>query len=181
MTGGRPRLTDSQPEHRHPSVSIDFPDQFGYTMRKIFQPRWKTQQEADEKLVTTNRKARTTTQSSKPLKPLGSQRNGGQSLRSGNANIVDGYAMIRGGEVWLLGAHISPYEHGSHANVDPTRNRKLLLHKKEIRKLVGKTKERGLTIIPLKIYFKNGSQKFFLELPGKARIRQERRNSEARR
>ena len=121
------------------------------------------QQEADEKLVTTNRKARhdytilETFEAGLVLKGTEVK-----SLRSGNANIVDGYAMIRGGEVWLLGAHISPYEHGSYANVDPTRNRKLLLHKKEIRKLVGKTKERGLTIIPLKIYFKNGVAKVLL-------------------
>ena len=120
-------------------------------------------QEADEKLVTTNRKARhdytilETYEAGLVLKGTEVK-----SLRSGNANIADGYAMIKGGEVWLFGAHISPYEHGSYANVDATRNRKLLLHKKEIRKLIGKTKERGLTIIPLKIYFKNGVAKVLL-------------------
>ena len=121
--------------------------------------------EAGEKLVTTNRKARhdytilETYEAGLVLKGTEVK-----SLRRGNANLADGYAMIRGGEVWLVGAHISPYEHGSYANVEATRSRKLLLHKKEIRKLVGKTGERGLTIVPLKIYFKNGVAKVLLGL-----------------
>lgn len=121
--------------------------------------------EAGEKLVTTNRKARhdytilETYEAGLVLKGTEVK-----SLRRGNANLADGYAMIRGGEVWLVGAHISPYEHGSYANVEATRNRKLLLHKKEIRKLVGKTGERGLTLVPLKMYFKNGVAKVLLGL-----------------
>ncbi len=78
-----------------------------------------------------------------------------KSLRQGGANLQDGYATIRNGEVWLIGLHISPFEKGNINNHDPRRDRKLLLHKKEIRKLVGKTSDKGLTLIPLKMYFKN--------------------------
>jgi SsrA-binding protein len=77
-----------------------------------------------------------------------------KSLRQGGANLQDGYAMIRDGEVWLIGMHISPFEKGNINNHDPKRDRKLLLHKKEIRKLIGKTSEKGLAIIPLRVYFK---------------------------
>jgi SsrA-binding protein len=85
-----------------------------------------------------------------------------KSLRQGNASLVDGYASIKGGEGWLVGVHISPYEHGSIADHDPIRPRKLLLHRKEIRKLFGRLSERGLTVIPLKLYFKNGVAKVLL-------------------
>jgi len=78
-----------------------------------------------------------------------------KSLRQGGANLQDGYAMIRNGEVWLIGMHISPFEKGNINNHDPKRDRKLLLHKKEIRKLVAKTGEKGFTLIPLRVYFKN--------------------------
>ena len=77
-----------------------------------------------------------------------------KSLRHGNGNLQDSYALIRNGEAWLIGAHISPYEQGSYANHNPTRDRRLLLHAKEIRKLIGKTKEKGLTLVPLKLYLK---------------------------
>ncbi|MBI3004453.1 MAG: SsrA-binding protein SmpB [Ignavibacteriales bacterium] len=77
-----------------------------------------------------------------------------KSLRKGNANLQDGYAVIKNGEVWLLGMHISPYEQGSINNHDPRRTRKLLLQKKEIRKLLSKVPEKGLTLIPLSVYFK---------------------------
>jgi SsrA-binding protein len=76
-----------------------------------------------------------------------------KSLRLGNANLTDSYAAVRRGEVWLLGAHVSPYERGSYSNVNPRRERKLLLHKKEIRKLTARTSETGVTVIPLKLYF----------------------------
>jgi SsrA-binding protein len=76
-----------------------------------------------------------------------------KSLRLGNANIAEGFAQIKNGEVWLSGMHISPYEQGSYANVDPLRRRKLLLHRKEIRKLVARTGEPGTTLVPLKVYF----------------------------
>ena len=85
-----------------------------------------------------------------------------KSLRLGNANLSDGYAVVINGEVWLEGMHVSPYEHGSYANVDPLRKRKLLLHRKEIRKLVARTSERGLTLIPLKLYFKHNVAKVLL-------------------
>jgi SsrA-binding protein len=77
-----------------------------------------------------------------------------KSLRAGNANLQDSYAQIKNGEVWLLGMHISPYERGSYMNHDPRRIRKLLLGKREIRKLLSRVQEKGLNLIPLGIYFK---------------------------
>jgi SsrA-binding protein len=77
-----------------------------------------------------------------------------KSLRAGNANLQDSYALIKNGEVWIFGMHISPYERGSYMNHDPRRTRKLLLSKREIRKLLGRVQEKGLNIIPLSIYFK---------------------------
>jgi len=77
-----------------------------------------------------------------------------KSLREGNANLQDSFAIIRNGEVWLEGMHISPYEQGSIYNHDPKRRRKLLLQKKEIRKLLTKVQEKGLTSVPLSVYFK---------------------------
>jgi SsrA-binding protein len=85
-----------------------------------------------------------------------------KSVRSGNLNLTDGYAVVKRGEVWLLGVHISPYDQGSYANVDPRRDRKLLLHKKEIRKLLGRAGEPGVTLIPLQVYFKNRVAKVLL-------------------
>lgn len=76
-----------------------------------------------------------------------------KSLRQGNANLTDSYAMVKNGEAWLLGTHVSPYEHGSYSNVNPRRDRKLLLHRKEIRKLAARTSETGVTLIPLRLYF----------------------------
>ena len=76
-----------------------------------------------------------------------------RALRESGVNLRDSFATVRGGEVWLHNVHISPYSHGNRANVDPDRPRKLLLHKKEIRYLMGKTQERGYTIVPLKVYF----------------------------
>lgn len=77
-----------------------------------------------------------------------------KSLRAGNANLQDSYAVLKNGEVLLMGMHISPYEKGNINNHDPRRTRKLLLHKKQIRKLIGKIQEKGLTLIPISIYFK---------------------------
>lgn len=76
-----------------------------------------------------------------------------KSLRDNRANMRDSFATVRKGEVWLHGLHISPYSHGNRANVDPDRHRKLLMHKKEIRYLIGKTKERGYTLVPVRLYF----------------------------
>jgi len=121
------------------------------------------QDENGEKIVTTNRKARheyiilDTYEAGIVLKGTEVK-----SLRQGNANLTDGYVELRNGELWLHGMHVSPYEHGSYANVDPVRDRKLLLHKNEIRKLVIKTNEKGLTLIPLKVYFKKNHAKVLL-------------------
>lgn len=87
-----------------------------------------------------------------------------KALREGKANLVDSYATIKNSEVWLIGAHISEYKQGNINNHNPTRDRKLLLNKSEIRKLIGKTKEKGLTLIPLRMYFKNGRVKVELAL-----------------
>ncbi len=76
-----------------------------------------------------------------------------KSLRDGRANLQDAYASVKDGEVFLYNCHISPYSHGNIMNHDPTRVRKLLLHKKEIDKLIGKTQLKGLTLVPLRIYF----------------------------
>lgn len=82
-----------------------------------------------------------------------------KALRDGRANLKDSYAMIRDDELFLYGLHISPYTHGNRANHDPLRIRKLLLHKREIRRLYGKSQERGLALIPLRMYFRNGKIK----------------------
>jgi len=82
-----------------------------------------------------------------------------KALRQGKANLVDSYANIERGEVWLMSANISAYEQGNINNHEPTRQRKLLLNKSEIRRLIGKVKEKGLTLIPLRLYFKNGKVK----------------------
>lgn len=87
-----------------------------------------------------------------------------KSLRMGRANLKDSYATIKSGDVFLINAHISPYPQGNRFNLEPTRTRKLLLHKAEIRKLIGKTKERGYSLIPLSIYFKNEKAKVELAL-----------------
>ncbi|MBX7223598.1 MAG: SsrA-binding protein SmpB [Blastocatellia bacterium] len=82
-----------------------------------------------------------------------------KALREGRINLKDAYATIRDSEAWLLNAHISPYSHGNRQNHEPVRTRKLLLHKKEIEKLLGSIMEKGLTIVPTKMYFKNGRVK----------------------
>lgn len=87
-----------------------------------------------------------------------------KSLREGRANLKDSYAKVKKGEVFLYGLHISPYSHASYENHDPERVRKLLLHHYEIRRMTGKTKERGFSIIPLKVYFSNGKVKIELAL-----------------
>src|SRR3954462_328889 len=72
------------------------------------------------------------------------------------ANLKDAYALVKDGELWLLNAHIGPYEHGNIFNHEPLRTRKLLAHKNELEKLQGKTQQKGLTLIPTRMYFKNG-------------------------
>ena len=87
-----------------------------------------------------------------------------KSLRKGNANLQDSYAQIKNGEVWLHGMHISPYEQGTINNHEPRRTRKLLLQKNQIRKLLSRTKDQGLTLIPLSVYFKGPYAKVELSL-----------------
>jgi SsrA-binding protein len=87
-----------------------------------------------------------------------------KSLREGKATLRDAYAQVRDGELFLIGLHIPPYSHGTYANHDPLRDRKLLLKKIEIRRLIGKIQERGLTLVPLSLYFKNGLVKVNLGL-----------------
>ncbi|MDQ6873618.1 MAG: SsrA-binding protein SmpB [Actinomycetota bacterium] len=87
-----------------------------------------------------------------------------KSLRAGRASLVDGYAVIKDGEVWLEGVHIPEYTEGTWTNHEPRRHRKLLLHKGEITKLIGKTKEGGLTLVPLQLYFRDGRAKVELAL-----------------
>jgi SsrA-binding protein len=80
-----------------------------------------------------------------------------RSLRENNCQLTDCFALIRGGEVWLHNVHIAPYSNGNIANVDPDRKRKLLLHRREIRMLEQKTREKGLTLVPVSMYFKENS------------------------
>ena len=87
-----------------------------------------------------------------------------KSLRDGKANLKDSYARIQKGEAFLINAHVSAYPGANQFNHDPTRARKLLLHQREIERLTGKTKERGFTLIPLRLYFKNGKAKVELGL-----------------
>ena len=87
-----------------------------------------------------------------------------KSMRAGRANLKDSFAVIENGELYLYGMHISPYEHGNIFNVETMRPRKLLMHKKEIMRLLGKTKEQGLTLVPLKAYFKKDKIKIELAL-----------------
>lgn len=82
-----------------------------------------------------------------------------KALRDGRANIKDSYANIHDGELFLYDLHISPYSHGNRENHNPLRVRKLLLHKREIKRLYGKSQERGLSLIPLRMYFRNGKIK----------------------
>jgi len=87
-----------------------------------------------------------------------------KSLRVGKASFQDAYAAVERGEVWLHSLHISPYEQANRFNVDPLRTRKLLLNRQEIRRLIGKVEEKGLTLVPLEIYFVRGHAKVQLAL-----------------
>lgn len=85
-----------------------------------------------------------------------------KSIRLGKVNLKDSYAIIKNGEVYLLGMHISPYEYGNIFNKDPLRNRKLLLNKREINRLIGLTKQKGYSLIPMSLYFKGSFVKLEL-------------------
>jgi SsrA-binding protein len=119
----------------------------------------------DEKTICMNRKARHD-YSIEETYEAGLVLTGGEvkSLREGRANLKDSYARIDKGEAILLNAHISNYEPAHYFNVDPTRTRKLLMHKKEILRLMGRVQERGFTLVPLRLYFKKGRAKVELAL-----------------
>ena len=87
-----------------------------------------------------------------------------KSLRGGKANLTDAYGIVKDGEVYLLNLHISPYEQGNVFNHDPTRTRKLLLHRREIRRMIGAVERQGLTLVPLELYFKRGKAKVAIAL-----------------
>ena len=87
-----------------------------------------------------------------------------KSAREGRVNLKDAYGVVKNAEVWLLNCHISPYSHGNYANHDPLRTRKLLMHRSEIKRLIGRTTEKGLTLVPLKVYLKEGRLKCELAL-----------------
>ena len=87
-----------------------------------------------------------------------------KSIRAGKINLRDGFAVIRQGEVWLLNVHISPYTHGNRENHEPMRERKLLLHRREIERLYGKVAERGWTLVPLRVYLRDNRAKVELGL-----------------
>jgi len=103
-----------------------------------------------------------------------------KSVRAGRANLKDSYGIVKNNELWLLNAHISPYEYGNIFNHEALRTRKLLVHKDEIRKLIGKTQQKGLTLIPLRLYFKNGRVKVELAL-AKGKQLWDKRETERRR
>ncbi|RID89546.1 SsrA-binding protein SmpB [Peribacillus asahii] len=98
-----------------------------------------------------------------------------KSIRAGKANLKDSFAKIERGELYLHNMHVSPYEQGNRYNHDPLRTRKLLLHRKEINKLIGETKETGYTIVPLKLYLKNGFAKVLIGL-GKGKKQYDKRD-----
>jgi SsrA-binding protein len=99
-----------------------------------------------------------------------------KSLRDGHVTLQRAYADVRGEEVYLVGAHIAEYAQGNLANHDPDRDRKLLLHRREIASLIGKVQERGLTLVPTRLYFKNGRVKVELALARGKEARDKRRD-----
>lgn len=103
-----------------------------------------------------------------------------KSLRAGRASLVDGFAMIKDGEVWLQNVHIPEYTQGTWTNHEPRRTRKLLLHRDEISRLIGKTRESGLTLVPLQLYFRDGKVKIELAL-AKGKRSYDKRQDMARR
>ncbi|MDP2303020.1 MAG: SsrA-binding protein SmpB [Ignavibacteria bacterium] len=123
------------------------------------------QSNPSEKNITVNRKARHEYEIIQTIEAgivlLGTEV---KSLRQGKINLVDSFAQIKNGEVWLVSAHISEYTQGNINNHEPTRTRKLLLNKVEIRKLTSKVNEKGLTLVPLRVYFSSGKVKVELGL-----------------
>ncbi|KRL04811.1 SsrA-binding protein SmpB [Liquorilactobacillus oeni] len=99
-----------------------------------------------------------------------------KSIRARRINLKDGFAQVRNGEVWLMNVHISPYDQGNQFNHDPLRKRKLLLHKKEILQLTKQVSDKGITLVPLKVYLKNGFAKILLGV-GKGKRAYDKRES----
>ena len=115
------------------------------------------------KVIVTNRKARHNYEITSSLEAgLVLQGSEVKSLRAGKASLVDAYGRIRNGELWIIGMHIAQYKEATFANHEPTRDRKLLLHKQEIKKIKRKVEEKGITLVPLKLYFKNNIAKLEL-------------------
>ena len=125
----------------------------------------KTEREAAQKIIADNRKAHhdydllETFEAGMVL--LGTEV---KSIREGGANLRDSFARIESGEVWVYNVHISPYRNRGYSDHDPKRRRKLLLHRQEIRKLIGKTVERGMTLVPVRMYMKDGRVKMAISL-----------------
>ncbi|HET9675094.1 MAG TPA: SsrA-binding protein SmpB [Gaiellaceae bacterium] len=134
-----------------------------------------------EKLIADNRRARhdyhLTDRVEAGVALLGTEV---KSLRAGQANLQRAYAEVRDGEAWLVGAHIPEYGHGNIANHDPDRDRKLLLKRREIDSLEGKVRERGLTLIPTRLYFKDGRVKVEVAV-GRGKESQDKRRAIAKR
>lgn len=102
-----------------------------------------------------------------------------KSVRAGSLNLRDSYAQVRNGELWLMNVHVAPYEPASRQNVDPYRDRKLLMHHKEIRRLFGRVQEKGLTLIPLRVYLKKNRAKVELGL-GRGKKQYDKRDAIAK-
>lgn len=102
-----------------------------------------------------------------------------KSVRAGRANLKDAYGLIKDSELWLINAHIGPYDHGNIFNHEPLRTRKLLVHKSELHKLIGKTQQKGLTLIPTRLYFRNGKAKVEIAL-AKGKQNWDKRETERR-
>ena len=103
-----------------------------------------------------------------------------KAIREGRVNLRDSYARVEDGEVYVFNVHISPYSHRGYADHEPLRRRKLLLHDYEIRKLVGKTVERGMTLVPTRMYFKNGRVKLAISLAKGKQARDKRETAKRR-
>jgi SsrA-binding protein len=103
-----------------------------------------------------------------------------KSLRDGRANIADAFGVMRNGEVFLVNAHISPYERGGYVNHEPGRDRKLLLHAREVRRLIGAVERQGLTIVPLELYFKKGRAKVVIALAKGKKLHDKRDDAKRR-
>lgn len=104
-----------------------------------------------------------------------------KSIRAGRVNMQDGFALVRNGEAWLMNVHISPYQSASsYFNHDPRRSRKLLLHRQEINKLIGKIEQQGLTLVPLKMYLKNGRVKVDIALARGKKVHDKREDIKRR-